>query len=143
MQSLPVSHLFRSLIFLCLICAGIAWGSPVREPKIGSPQRKKIMEIMRDPVSKRVGKRVTFTGSLKVCGNWAAFTGDASPSDGVAPKGGAGNEFELDFFALLQMMKGEWKLLHWGFAGDISAMEAAREKFPAVPKELVPDFNAK
>jgi len=61
-------HIFRSATFLLfLIFAGTSRAAEVREPKIGSPERKAIMEIMRGPVSKRIGKRVTFTGSLKIC----------------------------------------------------------------------------
>jgi hypothetical protein len=138
------AHLIRSLAFsLLLILAARSHAAEVREPKVGSPERKAIMETMRGPVSKHIGKRVTFTGTVKICGDWATFNGDAAPSDGVAPKGGAAGELELDFFALLRLEKGRWKLLHWGFAGDIGVMDEARQKFPKAPKELVPDFDAR
>ena len=135
-------HFLRTVTFLLLVFAGTARAAEVREPTIGSPERKTIMETMRGPVSKHVGKRVTFTGSLRICGEWATFDGDAKPTDGVAPEGGVAGELELDFFALLRLEKGRWKLLLWGFAGDIGLKDEARMKFPKVPKELVPDFNA-
>lgn len=138
-----VPHFLRTLIFLLLIFTGLARAGEVREPKIGSPERKAIMETMRGPVSKHIGKRVTFTGEVKVCGAWATFQGDAAPTDGVAPKGDAAGDLELDFFALLRLEKGKWTLLHWGFSGDIGVMDEARRKFPNAPKELLPDFNAR
>lgn len=137
------THLIRSLSFSLLLgVAAVSRAAEVREPKIGSPERKTIMETMRGPVSKHIGKRVTFTGNVKICGEWATFQGNAAPSDGVAPKGGAAGELELDFFALLRLEKGKWTLLHWGFAGDIGVMDEARQKFPKAPKELLPDFTA-
>ena len=137
-------HLIRNITFLLLlIFGGTARAAEVREPKIGSPERKTIMELMRGPVSKHAGKRVIFTGSLRICGDWAAFDGHANPTDGVPPEGGVAGELELDFFALLRLEKGQWKLLLWGFAGDIGLKDEARTKFPTVPKELVPDYSAR
>ena len=128
--------------FLAWVLAAVSRAAEVRKPKIGSPERKAIMETMRGPVSQHIGKRVTFTGAVKVCGEWARFQGNVAPIDGVAPKGGAAGDLELDFFALLRLEKGKWALLHWGFAGDIGVMDEARQKFPKAPKELVPDFTA-
>jgi hypothetical protein len=137
-------YLIRILTFLVLLTfTGMTRAAEVREPKIGSPERKVIMETMREPVSKRIGKRVTFTGSVKICGEWATFQGNVAPTDGVVPKSDEAGDLELDFFALLRLENGRWTLLHWGFAGDIGVAEDARAKFPKVPKELVPDFNAR
>jgi hypothetical protein len=132
-------HLIRIVtLLLFLFSAGQAGAAEVREPKIGSPERKAIMEIMRAPVSKRIGKRVTFTGSVKICGEWATFSGNVEPTDGVRPKtGDAADLLSLDFFALLRLEKGKWKLLLWDFGGDVGAQDEARMKFPDVPKELV------
>lgn len=138
------AYFLRTVTFLLLlIFAGMARAAEVREPKIGSPERKAIMETMRGPVSKRIGKRVTFTGSVKICGDWATFQGNVEPTDGVVPKGDAAFDLSLDFFALLRLEKGRWTLLLWDFAGDIGPLDEARMKFPKVPKELVPDFNAR
>src|SRR5262245_11129025 len=111
----------------------------VHEPKPGSPDRTAIMDAMRVPVSKHVGTRVTFTGNVKISGDWAIFTGNVAPSDGKPPKKDLAGDLDLDFFALLRKVKGEWTVLHWGFAGDISVTEDAKKKFPDAPKELLPD----
>jgi len=130
-------HFIHIVGLLLLVGLGVVEAAVV-EPKIGSPERKAIMETMRGPVSKHVGKRVTFTGNVKTCGVWATFDGGVAPTDGVMPKGDVASEMELDFFALLRLEKGEWKLLLWGFAGDVGLLQDARKKFPQVPKELVP-----
>jgi hypothetical protein len=134
------SKLLRALPLLCLLILGSVRlsGAEVHEPKIGSPERVAIMEAMRGPVSKYVGKRVTFTGELKVSGVWAVFKGGAAPTDGVAPKGDKGFELTLDYFGLLRLEKGQWKLLVSGFSGGMDLFMEARQKYPQVPKELVP-----
>jgi hypothetical protein len=113
----------------------------VYEPKPGTPERKGIMDAMRGPISKHVGKEVQFTGTVKVSGAWARFEGDVAPKDGKPPKGEeARAELELDFLALLRKEEGEWKVLFWAFTGDISAYEEAKKKYPQVPKDLMPDL---
>ena len=108
---------------------------PVSEPRPGTPERKAVMDAMRAPVSAHVGQAVTFTGSIKTSGSWASFSGNVTTSDGRPPQNAdAATDLELDFMALLSKdSKGVWKVLHWGFAGDISVGEAAREKFPKAP----------
>jgi hypothetical protein len=127
-------------IFLILALAACTVRAEVYEPKPGSPERKAIMDAMRVPVAKHVGKPVLFTGNPKVSGEWARFEGDVATVDGKPPKGDAKFELELDFFALLRKEEGEWKVLSWGFSGDISAYQEAKKKFPKVPKELMPDL---
>lgn len=139
---------FLRLVFSssALLMMGATSGAaePVREPAPGSAERKAILEALRGPVAKHVGKRVTFTGTVKASGDWATFNGGAAPSDGVPPKDeNVAEEMELDLFALLRKAGGEWKVLHWGFAGDIGVMEEARKKFPAAPRALVPDFTGR
>lgn len=131
--------LLRFFVVL-LAVAWIARAADVHEPKPGSPERKVIMEAMRGPVSKQVGKRVTFTGEVKVSGDWATFAGHVAPTDGKPPSGDVAMDLELDFFALLRRVNGAWVVAHGGFAGDISVMEAAKEKFPDAPKALLPDL---
>ncbi len=130
-------QIIRLLLVLAL---AIAAHAEVYEPKPGSPERKAIMEAMREPISKHVGKPVIFTGELKVSGDWARFGGNVAPKDGKPPKGDTKFDLELDFFALLRKEGGEWKVLSWGFSGDISAYEEAKKKFPKVPKDLMPDL---
>jgi len=131
---------FATLLILAIFTFAIAHAE-VYEPKPGTPLRKAIMDAMRVPISKHIGKTVEFSGELKVSGDWARFGGNVAPKDGKAPKNEtAQSELELDFFALLQKMDGEWKVLSWGFSGDISAYEAAKQKYPQAPKDLMPDL---
>lgn len=107
----------------------------VSEPKAGSAERKAIMDTMRAALLPRMGKPVTFTGRVRVVGDWARFHGNVATADGKPPKNEeAGYDLELDFFALMKRGKdGGWKVLVSGFAGDISVMEEAREKHPEAP----------
>ena len=129
---------FRILLFLAL--AACFTHADVYEPKAGSPERNAIMDAMRVPVSKHVGKPVEFAGSVKISGTWARFEGNVATKDGKPPKEDARFELELDFLALLRKEDGEWKVLHWGFAGDIGVYEEAKKKFPNAPKDLMPDL---
>ena len=106
-----------------------------REPKAGTPERKAIMDAMREPVSGQIGKPVIFTGGVRASGSWGRFQGNVATTDGKKPtKQDAAELLELDFFALLTRdADGAWKVAHWGFAGDTGASEAAREKFPKAP----------
>ena len=110
----------------------------VTEPKTGTPERKAIMDSMRGPVSEYVGKPVQFTGKIRAMGSWARFFGKVAPADGKAPKNeDIAADLELDFVALLQKdTDGAWQTLHWGFAGDTSVMEEAREKYAQAPWPL-------
>lgn len=107
----------------------------VSEPKVGTPERKAIMDAMRGPVAAHMGKKITFTGDVQVSGNWARFQGNVAPADGQPPKDeDRAFDLELDFYALLKKdPEGAWQVLHWGFAGDIGVSEAAREKYPKAP----------
>ena len=111
------------------------------EPKPGSAERKSIMEAMRSPVSKYVGQRVIFTGTVKVSGDWATFSGDAAPTEDKPVNDDAAFALELDLFALLRRTDEKWTVLHWGFSGDVGPMMEARAKFPDVPTSLVPRFD--
>lgn len=110
----------------------------VSEPKAGSAERKAIMDTMRAALLPRMGKPVTFTGRVRVVGDWARFHGNVETTDGKPPKNEeAAGDLELDFFALLKRGKdGGWKVLISGFAGDIAVMEEAREKHPEAPWPL-------
>jgi hypothetical protein len=113
-------------------------GGKVTEPKIGSPERKAIMDAMRPEIMAHVGAPVLFTGDVRVCGEWARFQGNVTTKDGKRPKNEeAAADLELDFFALLcKDSAGAWQLLHHGFAGDISVGEEAQAKFPDAPSAL-------
>lgn len=139
--SVVISHSMRAAIFALLttmLSVPAVFAAEIYEPKAGSAERKAIMEAMRGPVSKFVGERVTFTGQVQVLGNWATFHGGVETTSGKKPVDeDKAFELELDFFALLGRDRdGNWKALHWGFAGDIGVMQEAREKYPKAPKAL-------
>lgn len=110
-------------------------------PKPGSAERRAIMDALRLPVSIYTGVEVIFTGTPEVSGNWAKFTGSAAPRDGQEPKEEVADEMELDLFALLRKQGGQWKVVSWGFSGDISAYMEAKEKFPQAPEDLMPPLE--
>lgn len=129
-------------LLLTLLLTGIIGHAEVTEPKPGTPVRKAIMDALREPVSQHVGKAVEFTGEVKMSGSWATFSGHVGTKDGKPPASeNAQAELEIDFFALLKKEDGEWRVLSWGFSGDISAYMEARQKFPKVPTELMPPLN--
>ena len=112
---------------------------PVTEPKAGSPERKALMDAMRDPVTKKVGQPVTFTGIPRIVGDWASFQGTVATTDGKPAKNAnAQDVLELEFFAVLQKTaKGEWKVIFSGSSGDTSVRDEAREKYPKAPWPLL------
>lgn len=110
----------------------------VTEPKIGSPERKSIMDAMRDPVSKHAKTEVIFTGSVSVYEDWARLDGHVSPKNGKPFAQDVADEVELDFLAILQKVDGKWKTLYYGWSGDIGTRIEARERIPNIPEVLLP-----
>jgi hypothetical protein len=110
----------------------------VTEPKIGSPERKAIMDAMRGPVSKYAKTEVIFTGSALVYKDWAKLEGNVSPKNGKPFAEDVIDEVELDFLAILRKVDGKWKTLYYGWSGDIGTSIEARNKFPDIPKVLLP-----
>lgn len=110
----------------------------VSEPKAGTAERKAIMDSMRAEVSDYAGEAVTFTGKIRVIGQWARFTGSVAATDGSPPEtDGIAADMELDFAAFLfKDENGKWQTLHWGFAGDTSVLTGAQEEYPQAPWPL-------
>ena len=113
----------------------------VTKLKIGSPERKAIMDAMRGPVSKYAKTEVIFTGSVSLYEGWAKLDGHVSPKNGKQFAEEVTDELELDFLAILQKVDGEWKTLYSGWSGDIGTSIEAREKFPKIPEILLPNLN--
>jgi hypothetical protein len=111
---------------------------PVSEPPHGTPERKAMMDAMRGPVSEYAGKPVIFTGKIRTMGSWARFSGSVAPADGKkVDVEGIAADMELDFVAILKKdADGNWTAPHWGFAGDTSVLEEAKDKFPKAPWPL-------
>ena len=105
-------------------------------PKVGSAERKALLDALRRPVEKRVKKPVIFrVGSLKVRDGWAFFQGNALNKDGSAL---SDKHLWGETSALLRRKDRAWQVLVWGFATDISIMDEAKRKYPNAPKSIYP-----
>jgi len=109
-------------------------------PKPGSRARKAIMDALRGPVQKRVGRRVIFVvGHLKIQNGYAFLHANARRPDG--------KELSKDYLwgelaALLRRKSnGTWVVLHWGFGTDTGPMETAKRRYPNAPRAIFPDFG--
>jgi hypothetical protein len=114
--------------------------SKVTQPKIGSPERKAIMDAMRGPVSKYAKTEIIFTGTAEIYEDWAKLTGSIKPKKGKFADDVI-DEMEMDFLAILQKVDGNWKTLYFGWSGDIGATMEAREKCPNAPEALLPKIQ--
>ena len=117
-----------------------ASSSATYTPKPGSRERKAIMDALRKPVSKRVGRSVIFVvGHLKVKNGWAFLQGSARRPDG---KELSENYLWGEMAALLRKKSnGTWVVLSWGFGTDTGPMEEAKRRFPNAPRSIFPDFG--
>ena len=107
---------------------------PPSEPNAGTPARKAIMGAMRAPVSAEVGRDVVLTGTVRVSGSWARFSGHVDAKEGKPKNEDIAAKMKGDFSALLQKEgKGGWKVVHHGFGSDINVEAAAKEKYPKAP----------
>ncbi len=107
-------------------------------PKPGTRERKAILDALRKPVQKHVGRPIIFMiGSLKVINGWALVQGNARKPDGKD----LGGQFLWGELAALLRRKpnGTWVVLTWDFATDISALENARRRYPNAPRALFPN----
>ena len=107
-------------------------------PQPGTRERKAILDALRKPVQKRVGRPVIFlVGSLKVINGWAMVQGNARKPDGKD----LGDEFLWGELAALLRRKpnGTWVVLTWDFATDTSALENAARRYPKAPRALFPN----
>jgi hypothetical protein len=76
----------ESLCALLAMFALCLWGAAQTEtPKAGSAERKAIMDALRNPVEKELGKKVVFkVEHLKVLDGWAFMRGLPQQPDGKA-----------------------------------------------------------
>lgn len=105
-------------------------------PKAGSAERKAIMNALRVPVQKTTKFPVIFrVGNLKAQSGWAFFQGSALHKDGKA----IDDKFLWgEMAALLRKTGKTWKVLHWGFATDVSIVDEAKKKYPHAPRGIFP-----
>ena len=114
----------RSIWLALLLAMGIAARAEAQArpytPARGTPERQAIMDALREPLQREMGKPMIFqVGSLKVLGGWAFAEviirkPDGSPFDysgtpyQEAIDAGA---FDHTTFALLQRVNGRWRLV--------------------------------
>jgi hypothetical protein len=126
----------RGILVALLALTFTALAGEITTPKIGSPERKAIMDALRTPVEKKLKKKVIFrVGTLRVADGWAFLQGNALRPDGTE----LGDE-DLwgELTAVLRKQDGKWTVAHWGLATDTGVMDEAKKKFPAMPKGLMP-----
>lgn len=132
----PKNNLKSKLsIFICfalLMCFGSALIAKPYSPKPGSAERKAILNALRVPVEKEAKQKVVFHGvNIKVENGWAFVHSFAMDKAGKKAVLG-----DLDTSALLRKIKGRWKVLHWGVAGDVSVPCDAYKKYPKAPRSI-------
>jgi hypothetical protein len=108
------------LIVLTCLVASLVLGQTT--PKMGSPERKALMDAIRGPVQKDIGQKVQFKVDwLKVQGNWAFLKGKPVQANGKdidyhgtkyeeAVKAGA---FGYGIDCLYRRTGGAWKVVKY------------------------------
>ena len=94
------------------------------------------MDALRPVVQKETRFPVIFrVGHLKTQDGWAFYSGNALHKNGKAI-----NEKFLwgEMAALLRKKGKKWKVLHWGFATDVSVIDEAKSKYPQAPRGIFP-----
>lgn len=110
--------------------------SKATTPKPGGAERKAIMDALRIPVQKTTKFPVIFrVGSLKTQSGWAFMQGNALHKDSKP----IDEKFLWgEMAALLHKNGKKWKVLHWGFATDVSIVDEAKKKYPQAPRAIFP-----
>ena len=116
-----------------LLCLATNILAAPRTPKVGSSERKAIMDALRKVVGKGERKPIVFVADhLKTERGYAYFAGYYKYADGTR----AGNEFTGgNLSALLQRTGKKWRVLYDISAGDVIEPEIMK-KFPRAPKAI-------
>ncbi len=111
-----------SLIALLLLSAVITFAADPHTPKLGSPERKAIVDALRGPVRLELKRDVIFKiNRLKVQGEWAFLAGVPLKPNGTqmdyrgtvheeAIREGA---FDGGIFALMRKTEGQWTTVRY------------------------------
>jgi len=132
---------------LCFGSLGIAVGNAqtISTPATGSAERKAIMDVLRVPCEKDLGRKVIFrVQHLKVTGDWAFARVEPNQPDGKEIdysrtkyqeqlEEGA---FDAEGEALLRREGGNWKLLEWRFGATDTESDLWLEKY-RMPRALI------
>ncbi len=130
------------ILFCSLLACVNAFAQSPHTPAPGSDERKAIMDALRVPARKDIGRDVIFkVDHLRVAGKWAfARVSPINPDSSEInfKKTKYREQVEEGLFdpqgeALLRLEGGEWNVLEWRFgATDVeSQLWAERYKFPA------------
>lgn len=141
--------IYRNLavVLACSLAASVtAFAQRAYTPASGTEERQAIMDALREPAEKDIGRRVIFkVERLRVAGDWAYAR--VSP---IQPNGD-----EIDFSktryreqveegafdpqgeALLRLEDDGWTVLEWVFGGTDVASAMWPEKYRRMPKSLL------
>ncbi|MEW6125778.1 MAG: hypothetical protein AB1757_01835 [Acidobacteriota bacterium] len=109
-------------LFLILLGFCVATLAQTYTPKAGTPERKAIMDALRAPVEKELGKQVVFkVDHLKLQGDWAFMRGVPQQPGGkrMDYRGTAYQQaikdgiFDDWICALLKKQNGKWRVIRY------------------------------
>jgi len=126
-------------IAICVLLLSAAWAGSAagaHTPRPGSRERKAIMDALRVPVMKVLKQPVIFKVShLRVSNGWAYVVAMA-----IKPNGADVGPDAATVALLRQSTRGSrWRVLHWGFASDVSVTEECKAKYPQAPRSIFAD----
>lgn len=124
-------------ILLFVFSLHIIAAEPTSPPK-DSPERKAILDALRPPLSKEEGAKVKFVDpEIRVLNGWATVSSNFIREDGSPV---TSDQFDFDYFAVVQRVGTKWRIRSWGFSGDPSAVLESRRANPEAPAEIFPDY---
>lgn len=138
------------LFLVTLALSATANAQKASTPKVGSPDRQAIMDALRPPFEKVLGKPVIFVvRHLKVANGWAYWEGEPK-RPGNKPIDYSKTKLAEDYkqgvvdqisLALLQNVKGKWKVVHLAIGPTDYPVEYWQEKNRSAPKSIFPKMG--
>ncbi len=107
----------------------------IHTPEPGTKERSATMNASRLPVQKFYkGKRPTFVSvrEFRVRGGWTHLNCEVVDAKGRPLE----TEMHLDFSASLKLEKGKWRVVEWGYHGDVVEISRAMAH-PEVPLNVL------
>lgn len=138
------NHVAFALLVTTLLSNG-AFAQKATTPAAGSKERKALMDALRVPFEKQLGKPVIFVVTwLKVSGNFAMWEGEPKRTGGK-PIDWSKTKFKEDYeqglvdqisMALLKKTGGKWKVVEYAIGPTDYPVEYWQEKHKA-PKTII------
>ena len=123
-------------IFLFAFSLHIVAAEPTSPPK-DSPERKSILDALRPPLNEAEGAKVKFVDpEIHVLNGWATVSSKFIREDGSPV---TSDQFDFDYFAVVQRVGTKWRIRSWGFSGDPGAVWEGRRANPEAPAAIFPD----